>query len=66
VPDPSGQNRPALGPGLAKIGVVVAAFAVFTCGWLAMHATDWRYMILFTALALVAGAVASAFARNAR
>jgi hypothetical protein len=52
--------------GLAKAGVVLAAFAIFTCGWLAMRTDDWRQVLLFSALALAAGAVASAFSRRAR
>jgi hypothetical protein len=40
--------------------------AVFTCGWLAMRATAWPRVLLFSALALVAGAVASAFSRLSR
>jgi hypothetical protein len=50
----------------ARVGVVAAAFAVFLCGWLAMRSTDWKQMVLFSALALAAGAVASAFGRRAR
>lgn len=51
---------------LAKVGVMASAFAVFTCGWLAMQTEDWRRMVLYSVLALGAGAVASAFARQAR
>ena len=51
---------------LAKAGMVAAALAVFTCGWLAMRTDDWRQMILFSVLALGAGAIASAFSRRAR
>lgn len=50
----------------AKLGVVASAFAVFTCGWLAMKTQDWRLVVLYTVLALGAGAVASAFSRHAR
>lgn len=51
---------------LAKAGVVLSAFAIFTCGWLAMRTDDWRQMLLFSALALGAGALAQAFSRRAR
>ena len=51
---------------LAKAGVVAAAFGVFTCGWLAMRTDDWKEMLLFSALALGAGYLASAFSRQAR
>jgi hypothetical protein len=50
----------------ARAGVVAGAFAVFLCGWLAMRSTDWKQIVLFSALALVAGAVASAFGRRMR
>jgi hypothetical protein len=50
----------------AKLGVGASAFAVFTCGWLAMRSTTWPKMLLFSALALVAAMVASAFSRMAR
>jgi hypothetical protein len=58
---PRGLSRAA-----AKVGVGLSAFAVFTCGFLAMRATDWPRILLFSALALVAGAVASAFSRRSR
>ena len=44
----------------------LSALAVFTCGWFSMQATDWPRILLFAALALVAGMSASAFARAAR
>jgi hypothetical protein len=51
---------------LAKLGVTASAFAIFTCGWLAMRTEDWRQIVLFSVLALGAGAVAAAFSRHAR
>lgn len=51
---------------MAKLGVAAAAFAIFTCGWLAMRTEDWKEMVFYSALALGAGAVASAFSRRAR
>jgi len=53
-------------PTLAKAGVALSAFAIFTCGWLAMRTDDWRQVVLFSVLALGAGASASAFSRQAR
>jgi hypothetical protein len=50
----------------AKVGVAASAFAVFACGWLAMSSTALPKMILFSALSLVAAAVASAFSRMSR
>jgi hypothetical protein len=51
---------------MAKAGMALSAFAVFTCGWLAMRTDDWRQILGFSLLALVAGAVASGFSRQAR
>ncbi len=50
----------------AKVGVAASAFAVFACGWLAMSSTAWPKVILFSALAVVAAMVASAFSRMSR
>jgi hypothetical protein len=50
----------------AKAGFIASAFAVFTCGWLAMRSDDWKRMVLFSVLALVAGGLASAFSRGGR
>ena len=58
--------RERLRAGSARAGTLAGAFAVFLCGWLAMRSSDWREILLFSALALVAGGVASAFARRAR
>jgi NADH:ubiquinone oxidoreductase subunit 4 (subunit M) len=51
---------------LAKAGVVASAFGVFIGGWLAMRTDDWKQIVLFSALALGAGYLASAFSRRAR
>jgi NADH:ubiquinone oxidoreductase subunit 4 (subunit M) len=51
---------------MAKLGMGLAAFAVFTCGWLAMRTDDWRKMAAYTLLALGAAMAASAFSRRAR
>ena len=64
--DPSSPSRTPLRRGLAKVGTGASALAVFTCGWLSMQATSWPRILLFAALALVAGMIASAFARAAR
>ena len=50
----------------SKAGFLASALAVFTCGYLAMRSDDWKRMVLYSALALVAGALASAFSRGAR
>jgi NADH:ubiquinone oxidoreductase subunit 4 (subunit M) len=49
---------------LAQIGFAASAFAVFLCGWLGMRTDDWRKMVAYAALALVAAALASAFSRR--
>jgi hypothetical protein len=49
----------------ARIGMYVAAFGVFACGWLAMKTDDWRLIIGLTALAGVAGMAASALGKRA-
>jgi NADH:ubiquinone oxidoreductase subunit 4 (subunit M) len=51
---------------MAKLGMALAAFGVFTCGWLAMRTDDWRKMAAYTLLALGAAMAASAFSRRAR
>lgn len=61
-PTPSGPLRRIA----AKAGFLASAFALFICGWLAMRTDDWKRMVLFAALALVAGALASAFSRGGR
>ncbi|MFL5395637.1 MAG: hypothetical protein ACJ783_14825 [Myxococcales bacterium] len=50
----------------ARVGVGASALAVFTCGWFAMSTTSWPRVLLFSALALVAGAMTSAFSRLSR
>ncbi|WP_242393213.1 hypothetical protein [Anaeromyxobacter oryzisoli] len=49
-----------------QIGVVVSAFVVFLCGWLAMRADAWPKVILYSLLALVAAGLASYFRRATR
>lgn len=49
----------------ARAGTGAGAFAVFLCGWLAMHAETWVGIVGFSLLALLAAAVASAFSRRA-
>jgi hypothetical protein len=63
---PPAPARQASGRLLARLGVGLSAFAVFTCGWLAMQTDDWRRMLLYSVLALGAGALASGFSRRAR
>jgi len=50
----------------SRAGFVASAFAVFLCGWFAMQTDDWRRMVLFSVLALVAAALASRFSRRGR
>jgi hypothetical protein len=62
------QNEPGPDRGVrslpSRAGFVLAVFAVFACGWLAMQTDDWRRIVLFTVLAGVAGVVATAFKRR--
>jgi hypothetical protein len=50
----------------SRAGFVASALAVFTCGWLAMQTSDWRRIVLFSLLAVGAGALATAFSRGSR
>jgi hypothetical protein len=49
-----------------KAGFVASAFAVFTCGWLAMRADDWKTIVLFSLLAVGGAALTSVFSRTTR
>jgi NADH:ubiquinone oxidoreductase subunit 4 (subunit M) len=51
---------------MARVGTVLSALAVFACGWLAMRTDDWRLIVAYSALALVAALLAQAFARRSR
>jgi hypothetical protein len=62
APDPNAGRRGAL---LARVGSILSVFAVFMCGWFAMQTTDWKRIVLFTALALGAGILATHFRRLA-
>lgn len=64
--DPHDQPTNGASRLAAQAGMAVAALGVFTCGWLAMRTDDWRKMVLFTALAMGAALVGSAFSRRAR
>jgi hypothetical protein len=57
-PQPSSSRR------LSQAGFIGSALAVFACGWLGMQTNDWRLMIAYAALALGAGALATAFSRR--
>jgi hypothetical protein len=50
----------------AKLGMYVSALGVFTCGWLAMKADDWRVIVGLTVLAGAAGVAAQAFGKRTR
>ncbi len=62
------RHDPADGAGraLARAGFLASLLAVFLCGWFAMRTEDWRRTLLLSILALVAGTVASQFARRVR
>jgi hypothetical protein len=55
-----------MNPILAKAGVALSAFGIFACGWLAMRTDDWRQVVLFSVLALGAGAAATHVSRHTR
>ncbi len=59
------RRRDALSRFSAKAGFYLSVLAVFTCGWLATRAQDWKRIVLFTVLAGVAGLLASAFRARA-
>jgi hypothetical protein len=63
APDP---KRPPFQQFASRAGFLLSALAVFTCGWLAMQTNDWKRILLFSALAVVAGALAAAFSRRNR
>jgi hypothetical protein len=50
----------------AKAGVAVAAFCVFTAGWVSMQSQDWKVILGVTALAAVAGLIAANLSARAR
>jgi len=50
----------------SRIGVGVAAFTVFTSGWIAMKSDDWRTITVVSILALVAGVIASSLSKRTR
>ncbi len=60
----TGGGRP--GKRGAQVGLLGSSLLVFLCGYYAMQTEDWRRILAFTALAAVAGVVASGFARRAR
>jgi hypothetical protein len=57
-------SRGRVGRVPAQVGFFASVFAVFACGWFAMRTSDWKRILLLTALALVAGALATAFRRR--
>jgi hypothetical protein len=60
------ESRQRLRKVAAKVGVAVSAFCVFTAGWVAMQAKDWRVIVGVSALALLAGLVASNLSARSR
>jgi hypothetical protein len=63
TPDPERSSRPPP-RAAAQAAFVASAFAVFICGWLAMRTSDWRQMVLWSALAIVAAVIATAVRRR--
>ena len=63
---PLQDNRVRLSRAAARLGLFASVFIVFVCGWFAMRTDDWKRILLLTALAALAGVVASAFSRRAR
>ncbi len=55
-----------MGRKAAQVGLFACALLVFLGGYYAMRTDDWKKIAGFTAIALVAGILASAFARRAR
>lgn len=55
-----------MGKAAAKAGVAGCALLIFLSGFYAMRTDDWVKIGASTAVALVAGLLASAFARRAR
>ena len=49
-----------------RIGIGVAAFTVFTSGWVAMRSKDWTTIGAVTVLAVVAGLVAASLSAKRR
>jgi hypothetical protein len=64
VPTPDPAPRRPSPRWTAQAGFVASAFAVFICGWLAMKTSDWRLMVLYSALALGAAVLAMAVSRR--
>ncbi len=65
MPSPTDPSRGG-GRLLAQAGGFACAFAVFLCGWFAMRAADWKGILLFTALAVVAALMAAEFRKRTR
>jgi hypothetical protein len=62
--DPARRER--IGRIAARLGVAVAAFTVFTSGWIAMRSDDWRIIATVSLLALVAGVIAAGLSKRTR
>ncbi len=50
----------------ARAGQLASVAMVFAAGWFAMRTDDWKRIVLLTALAAVAGLLATEFSRRAR
>ena len=62
----SPDARRRIGHLSARIGLLASVLVVFAAGWFAMRTDDWKWIVALTALAAVAGVVASQFARRLR
>ena len=62
--DPSRRER--MRDLATRIGIGVAAFTVFTSGWIAMQSHDWTTIGAVTALAAIAGLVAASLSARRR
>ena len=60
------ELRDRLGRLTARVGLFASVLIVFASGWFAMRTDDWRKIVALTALAAVAGVVASQFSRRLR
>ncbi len=60
------STRELFGRLSARLGLLVSVIIVFGSGWFAMRTDDWKKIVALTALAAVAGVVASQFSRRLR
>jgi uncharacterized membrane protein len=63
---PPSRDRDPFQQAAARVGFFASLLAVFLCGWFAMRTDDWKRVVGLSALAVLAGFVASRFSRRAR